>query len=286
MSSLRALWVGWLLTIAAFLVNTACAQQPSRGAVDRREPSVKSLRLYVFDCGAIKNVDPQAFGLKREHLPHLDVAVPCHLIVHPRGTLIWDTGVVPDGEIGTGLSAGTPLRQQLAAIGYRPEDITYLALSHHHFDHTANANMFSSSTWLVRQVERDLMFGANPPPSSKPSQYAELKNSKTIIVDRDEYDVFGDGTVISKAAPGHTPGHQVLILKLAKTGAVMLGGDLYHFSEQRHTDIVPTIEFNKEQTLKSRAVIEAYLTRTGTALWIGHDYAANSKLKKSPDFYE
>ena len=257
-----------------------------------RPPAVRTPRLYIFDCGLIKNLNPQTWGFEAGQLAHNDAAVPCHLIVHPKGTLIWDTGVVPEELIGSKAPgadrAGKSLKEQLAAIGYAPTDITYLALSHYHIDHAANANLFKSSTWLVRQAERDLMFADKPPPVADRNHYSELKNSKTVILDKDEYDVFGDGTVVIKAAVGHTPGHQVLILKLAKTGPVMLAGDLYHFPEQRGRFLgkVPTFEFNREQSLASRAAIEAYVKKTGAQLWIEHDSVANSKLRKSPQYYE
>src|SRR5690242_11267922 len=132
----------------------------------RQPPAVKSLRLYVFDCGVIRNLNPKTFGFEPGQVAIPDAAVPCHLIVHPRGTLIWDTGVVPDQMIGSGAPgadrAGKPLRAQLEAIGYEPENITYLALSHYHIDHAANANMFKGSTWLVRKAERDAMFAEKP----------------------------------------------------------------------------------------------------------------------------
>ena len=130
------------------------------------------------------------------------------------------------------------------------------------------------------------MFAAKPPALVDPKDYSELKDSKTIILTKDEYDVFGDGKVIIKSAPGHTPGHQVLILKLAKTGPVMLAGDLYHYPEERKLNRVPTFEYNKEQSLASRAMIEEYCKKTGTQLWIEHDYVHNSKLRKSPKYYD
>jgi N-acyl homoserine lactone hydrolase len=114
-----------------------------------------------------------------------------------------------------------PLRVQLAEVGYSPADITYLGLSHYHYDHTANANEFAGATWLVRQDERDAMFAARPPGVTEPASYAVLRNSKTLLIKSDEHDVFGDGTVVIKSAPGHTPGHQVLYVKLAKTGGIV-----------------------------------------------------------------
>ena len=212
------------------------------------------------------------------------------MIVHPRGTLIWDTGVVPDHEIGTGAPgaqrATTSLTAQMAAIGYRPEDITYLVLSHYHVDHAANANLFRRSTWLVRQAERDAMFAEEAPPVSNRTHFNALRDSQTTILDQDEYDVFGDRTVVIKAAVGHTPGHQVLVLNLAKTGLVVLAGDLYHFPEQREVEKFPTFEFNIEQSRASRAAIEAFVKDSGAQLWIAHDYIANAALKKAPRYYE
>lgn len=283
-------WYGVLLLsiLAVAAVASTVAQQRHRV----RAP--KTLRLYVFDCGVIKGLDPALFNFKKDELAETELAVPCYLIVHPKGTLMWDVGVIPDSAFkddGQPVTQGPStvtrtLKSQLAEIGYSPSDITYLAHSHYHGDHIANSNEFASSTWLVRKVERDAMFAAKPPALVDPKDYSELKDSKTIILTKDEYDVFGDGKVIIKSAPGHTPGHQVLILKLAKTGPVMLAGDLYHYPEERKLNRVPTFEYNKEQSLASRAMIEDYCKKTGTQLWIEHDYVHNSKLKKSPQYYD
>src|SRR5207245_7352212 len=120
-----------------------------------------------------------------------------------------------------------PLTAQLAGIGYAPTDITYLAFSHFHWDHIGNANVFASATWLVRKPERDIMFADPPSPRTEPANYSALNKSKTVIITKDDYDVFGDGSVVIKSTPGHSPGHQVLFLKLAKTGPVLLSGHLY-----------------------------------------------------------
>jgi N-acyl homoserine lactone hydrolase len=281
-------WYGVLLltVLATAAVLSTLAQQHRARA--------KTLRLYVFDCGVIKGLDPGLFNFKKEELAETALAVPCYLIVDPKGTLVWDVGVIPDSSLkddGQPVTQGPStvtrtLKSQLAEIGYAPSDITYLAHSHYHGDHIANSNEFAHSTWLVRQVERDAMFAEKPPALVDPKNYNELKNSKTIILTTDEYDVFGDGKVIIKYAPGHTPGHQVVILKLAKTGSVMLAGDLYHYPEERKLNRIPTFEYNKEQSLDSRAMIEDYVKKTGTQLWIEHDYVENSKLKKSPQYYD
>jgi glyoxylase-like metal-dependent hydrolase (beta-lactamase superfamily II) len=264
-------------------------------------PAPSSLRLYVLDCGRLKISDTSPYGFAPSQLATTDMPVPCFLLAHPKGTLMWDTGVLPDklllsggsvtqGNPGSSAMATVtkPLRAQLAEVGYAPEDITYLALSHCHWDHTANANDFAGATWLARPEERDAMF-ARPPSFGRcltPETYSALKNSKTVILNSDEYDVFGDGTAIIKSAPGHAPGHQVLFLKLRRTGSVLLSGDLYHYPEERAQQRVPQTDFNREQTAASRAAIEAFLKKTGTQLWIQHDFTANAKLKKAPAYYD
>jgi glyoxylase-like metal-dependent hydrolase (beta-lactamase superfamily II) len=254
----------------------------------------KSVRLYIFDCGVIKGLGVELFGFKPGEVPVRDFFVPCYLVVHPRGTMMWDVGVIPDSSFkGDGApvtdgrsTVNKPLLPQLAALGYTPADITYLGLSHYHSDHTANANAFAGSTWLVRLAERDMMF--NPPQGAivQQASFSALKTAKTKILNDDEYDVFGDGAVVIKSAPGHTPGHQVLFLKLNKFGPLVVAGDLYHYPEEKAMNRFPGFEFSKEQSAKSRTDIDAYLKAKKAQMWIEHDAATNATLKKAPEYYE
>jgi N-acyl homoserine lactone hydrolase len=284
-----------LFAAAALLTLPASAQNQ----VQKHAKPPKSLRVYVFDCGMIKGLDPfTTFHLKKEELAGVDFVVPCYLIAGPKGTLMWDVGVVPDsafkpdgspvsqGNPPVAITASKPLLPQRAAIGYTPADIAYLGLSHYHSDHTANANAFAGSTWLVHQTERDAMFADKPGGIIQVESFSSLKTSKTKILPETDYDVFGDGSAIIKYAPGHTPGHQVLLLNLKKTGPVLIAGDLYHYPEERFTDKTPTFEFNHEQSLASRKAIEDFLKQSKAKLWIEHDLATFNKLKKAPDFYE
>ena len=256
---------------------------------------VSSPRLYIFDCGVIKGLGVELFGFKAGEVPARDFFVPCYLVVHPKGTMMWDVGVISDSAFkadGAPVTDGRstvdkPLLPQLAALGYTPKDITYLGLSHYHSDHTANANAFAGSTWLVHPADRDFMFGTPPPGTIiQTATFASLKTSKTKLLDASDYDVFGDGTVVIKYAPGHTPGHQVLFLKLKKFGPLVVAGDLYHYPEERTMNRFPSFEFDKAQSAASRASIEAFQKRMKAQLWIEHDAATNAKLKKAPEFYE
>ena len=271
------------------------------GAQPSRAQPPKSVRLYIFDCGKITGVSPAGFGFKDGELATTEMTTPCYLIAHPRGTLMWDTGEIPDSALKTDGSPTTQgaftvtrsLLSQLAQIGYSPADITYLALSHYHGDHVANANEFAGSTWIVQKVERDFMFAPRPanaaakgPATPNRALYEALEKSKTMLLHSEDHDVFGDGTVVIKFTPGHTPGHQSLFLKLAKTGPVVLSGDLYHYPEEMTLKRIPTFDFNKEQTAASRVALEKFVKDNKAQLWIQHDAANGAKLKKAPEFYD
>jgi glyoxylase-like metal-dependent hydrolase (beta-lactamase superfamily II) len=251
-----------------------------------------SLRIYIFDNGAIRGLDPALFNFTREELKEVDFVNVSYLIVHPRGTLMFDAGAIADSHLTGGVvtegvvTASEPLLPQLAAAGYTPSDITYFALSHFHSDHTANANEFASATWIVQKAERDFMFADSPQGIIQPATYAALRDAETTILDNQDLDLFGDGSVVVMATPGHTPGHQVVAVKLANRGTIVLGGDLYHYPEERTTGRVPTFEFDAEQSRASRARVEEYLKTTNGELWIEHDIATHAALPKAPDYVD
>ena len=255
---------------------------------------MQSVRLYVFDCGVLKRGEPTAYGLTRAQVGSTDFSDPCYLIVHPRGTLLWDVGIIPDDQIkpggvevvaanGTNVARKT-LRSQLAEIGYSARDISYLAVSHGHADHVANANEYAGATLLIQRAEWDSMFGEAAQKLPLFAVYGALESSKTIKLDGDR-DVFGDGTVVLKSTPGHTPGHQSLFVRLARTGPVLLTGDLYHYAAERTLKTVP-VRDNKEQTLASRAAIDEFVRNTGAQLWIQHDIVTNATLKHAPQYFD
>jgi N-acyl homoserine lactone hydrolase len=275
---------------------SACAKQapPSLPVAQASQPV--GPKLYVLDCGTISPMDPTLFSLKKEEVKgDTSFVSPCYLIVHPKGTLVWDVGQVPDKDIrddGTEavvqdiLKATRRLSTQLAALGHPVESITHMAMSHYHADHTANANAFAKALWIVQQSEYDMMFKEGQIGIRTPDSYKDLRNAQRVTLNNADHDVFGDGTVIVKSAPGHTPGHQMLFLKLAQFGPLLLEGDLYHFPEERTLDRVPTFDFDAAMTRATRLKVEAFLKETGAQMWIQHDPPTYAGLKKAPDFYE
>jgi glyoxylase-like metal-dependent hydrolase (beta-lactamase superfamily II) len=262
---------------------------------------VTSPRLYVLDGGVLES-DPARYRLTAAEVATTQLSVAAYLVVHPRGTLMWDTGAIADD---TWTPTGSPvvrrlvlsnsqdrtvtlrasLGSQLASAGFAPAAITYLALSHYHWDHVANANLFTSATWLVPQAERDAMFPATGEPPH-PSTFAALRIRATTILPAGDHDVFGDGTVVIKPAPGHTPGHQLLYVRLVKTGGIVLSGDLYHYPEERTLNRLPTGEVSQEDTRRSREQLDVFLARTGAKLWIQHDLVAHRQLRLAPAYYD
>ncbi|HUF71936.1 MAG TPA: N-acyl homoserine lactonase family protein [Gammaproteobacteria bacterium] len=256
--------------------------------------AAQSTRIYIFDNGMIQGLDPALFNFEREELAEVDFVNISYLIVHPEGTLQFDAGAVADAEfeghdgpvVEGIMSATQPLAPQLAAAGYSPGDVDYFAMSHYHSDHTANANLFADSTWIVQRAERDWMFTDQPQGIINAASYSELRNAETIVLDNEDYDVFDDGSVIVMSTPGHTPGHQVVAVELENAGWIVLGGDLYHYPEERTTGRVPTFEFDADQSHASRDRVEAFIEERDATLWIEHDIATHAMLPKAPDFVD
>jgi N-acyl homoserine lactone hydrolase len=258
-------------------------------------PAVKTLRVYAFDCGSIDVSDISVFS------PGVDVGQKktltdsCYLIAHPKGALMWDTGF--SDELAT-MAEGKkvsdifhvrlkkPLAAQLKEIGYTPESVNFLGLSHMHFDHIGNVGLFPNATLLMQKEEYESAFG---PDAAKFGN--DAKNYPTLAANpsqqlNGDFDVFGDGTVVIKRETGHTPGHQILFLKLKKTGNVVLSGDLAHFTKNWENKRVPSFNFDKETSVKTMNNMEDFIKENKATLWIQHDLEQNLRIKHAPKFYE
>lgn len=282
------------LALSCALAASTCdaqAQPPTRPPGLAPLPKVTSPRLYVIDCGTLVYNRPEDYQLTREQVADTNMSVPCFLVIHPKGILL-DTGLSDrlvgrplweNVDEGYGQIKFTTLRGALADMGVTPADITYLALSHSHFDHVGNANDYAASTWLTQKAERDFMFGPRADKAYLPL-YDALARAHQVVFEGD-HDVFGDGTVILKFTPGHTPGHQALYVRLAHTGGVVLAGDLYHYCEERTLHRMPTEE-ETTGTPASREAMERFLKEKNAQLWIGHCTAFFRNAIKSPGWYD
>lgn len=270
------------LFAVALLTGAAHAQTPA---------AAPALTLYAMDCGKIALTDADMFA---DDGSYKNVAktlvVPCYLIRHPKGDLLWDTGLsqsladkpaAPEG--GEQVTVARKLTDQLADLGLAPADIEYLSVSHSHFDHIGNAGLFAASTWIVDPRERAHAFRpAARADAAGFAAYAALENAKTVEIATDApHDVFGDGAVQVIPAPGHTPGHTVLLVRLPKAGPVLLIGDLWHIAESRPARRVPRFNHDRAQTLATMDRIEALARETGAKVVLQHvaeDFAAMPKF--------
>jgi len=241
-------------------------------------------RLYVMDCGHNAATDQSRWSPGVNVGNPIELSDNCYLIRHGGEWLLWDTGY-PDAvaEKPTTTPVGTATRQktlaaQLAEIGVKPADIRFVAVSHTHGDHVGNVDMFPESTLLIQKAEVDWAFA----PDKRPPFKAERPMRK---LDGD-LDVFGDGSVTILATPGHTPGHQSLLVQLPKTGWVILSGDLAHFKDNWDNRRVASMNTSAEQTQASLKRVAELLAAKNAQLWINHDKPQSLGQKHSPEFYD
>jgi glyoxylase-like metal-dependent hydrolase (beta-lactamase superfamily II) len=284
-----------LLVACAFLWSACVHMAPAAETVD----PVSSVRLYTFDCGRIDFKDMALFSDTGEYDGKSGSLVdPCFLIRHPKGILLWDTGLGdallgrndPANDAGVTLHVRVRLLDQLATIGIAPSNVTYVAFSHFHLDHTGNANAFLAATWILNQAELNWALAPTTPPVVDLKSFSAYKTVRTEMVSGD-YDVFHDGTVRILKAPGHTPGHQVLLLKLTKSGPVLLSGDLYHLRSDRprageEAARLMTINTSRAESLASVNRVETILKNTHARLIIQHDPDDIKLLPISPAYLE
>jgi glyoxylase-like metal-dependent hydrolase (beta-lactamase superfamily II) len=280
------------LVISIFvLVLSACASDKSAPV----PAPTSALRLYVFNCGKIEVLDISVFQPGIDKGKHKTLTDSCYLVVHPKGTMMWDTGLPdalaqkPEGITFMNtfvMRMPQTLVSQLKEIGYAPESINMLGISHMHGDHVGNVGLFPKAQLLIQKEEYAAAFGPEPSKYGfDPSSYASLKSNPVKTLEGD-YDVFGDGTVMIKRMVGHTPGHQALFVKLPKTGNILLSGDLAHYTDNWEHKRVPSFNFNKEQSIQSMEDTAKFLKDNNAVLWIQHDLEQNAGIKHAPAYYE
>ena len=245
-------------------------------------------KLYVLNCGEGVAGDISRWSPGVNEGKSMDFVDSCYLIKHAQGWFLWDTGITDAvATMPNGLAPSDPravfwrrpktLAAQLEQLGVAPADIKAMAVSHTHPDHIGNVEMFPTTMLYVQKAEYEWP-AANNEPRFKPGHpVTKLEGDR---------DVFGDGSVTILSTPGHTPGHQSLLVKLPHTGAVVLSGDAVHFKSNWDNRGVPALNFSKEQTLASMQKISDTLTKEKAQLWINHDKAQRDGLKISPEFYD
>ncbi len=264
-----------LLTAIASVALASPALQAAAQTVDR---------LYIMDCGQNAATDQGRWSPGVNVGKPIELSDNCYLIRHGAQLLLWDTGypdAVADKPLTNPIGTATRARRladQLAELKLTAADVTWLAVSHTHGDHVGNVDMFPQTPLLIQKAELDWAFADGKP--------APFKRDRPIKELSGDFDVFGDGSVVILATPGHTPGHQSLLVKLNKTGYVLLTGDLAHFRDNWDNDRVPSMNTSADQTHASHARVAKLVADRKAQLWINHDKPTSAGQKHSPDFYD
>lgn len=275
------------MRLASFVFVAGAALLAALGAVPSSAIAAGVDKLYILSCGEAHAADQSRWS------PGVNVGVPmdisdnCYLIHHTQdGWFLWDTGItdavaaMPDGLKGEngGLDwkRSKTLAGQLDQLGIKPSDVKGMAISHTHPDHIGNVELFPQTMLYVQKAEYDWP-GANAPRFNPSHPVTKLEG---------DHDVFADGSVTILSTPGHTPGHQSLLVKLPKTGAVILSGDAAHFKANFDNRRVPGFNFNQDQSVASMNRIADIMAKEHAQLWINHDKAQSDTQKKAPEFYE
>lgn len=250
------------------------------------------LKLWRLDCGTVENSDLDMFAddyaLEGKRKTITD---SCYLIRHGDSYMLWDAGLglellgrnvemVP----GVHVSLKRSLVDQLGEIGVRPDQITFLGISHLHFDHMGQASAFPKAKLLIGASDWSILTSPTPDKLSDPKlldPWIKAGGARELITG--DKDVFGDGSVIMLTLPGHTPGHFGLLVRLKQTGAVLLTGDLYHVEEERVIHAVPRFNLDRTDTLSSQHRFDSIAHNLAAKVIIQHEPADIAKLPAFPN---
>jgi glyoxylase-like metal-dependent hydrolase (beta-lactamase superfamily II) len=285
-----AAWLGW--AAASTAATAATLPDPARaGFADR---------LYRLDCGRSLANDESVWTPGKNVGKPIAFSSTCWLIKHGGTWLIWDTGV-PESALNDPKGWSTlpqlivyhldqSISGQLSAIGVKPDDIHYVAISHTHGDHIGNVALFPKATVLIQRVEYAWIRSPDGPNANvnqlKALARKLMGSPKHLQLLDGDTDVFGDGSVTLFPTPGHTPGSQSLLVHLKKSGFIILSGDVAHSAANLRNDVVPSLNTDKAASVTSMENVKVMMDRYHAQLFINHDKAQTDTLKILPAFYD
>ena len=257
-------------------------------------------KLYRLDCGHSLANDESVWTPGENIGREIEFSSTCWLVKHGSDWLLWDTGV-PEATLNDPRGWSTlpslivyhldkSLVEQFAAIGLKPGDIGRVAISHTHGDHIGNVGLFPNATILMQRAEYTWIHSADGPNANVNQLMALARNllgrPKNLQLLDGDSDVFADGSVTLIATPGHTPGHQSLLIHLRNSGFIMLSGDVAHSEENFTRDIVPSLNTNKVESVTSMEKVRQLLKVYNAKFFINHDKSETDTLKLLPAFYD
>ena len=255
------------------------------GAAEKVMAASPGVEMWRLDCGEFKDFDIEgmsdvfAYPGKKKTLSN-----GCYLIRHEKQFMLWDTGFSPSiisKYKSMGIGMNQTLLVQLQKINIKPEQISIIGLSHWHFDHTGQAANFPKARLFMGKADFDYMAGKRE--GSTPEDITPwLGSSASVEKVVGDKDIFGDGSIIMLATPGHTAGHHSLLVRLSTFGSVVLSGDLWHFSEQLEHNGVPPENVDRADTLASMDRIQKVVSNLKATLVIQHEASDIGKLPTFP----
>jgi N-acyl homoserine lactone hydrolase len=257
-------------------------------------------KLYRLDGGHSLANDESVWTPGENVGKSIQFSSTCWLIEHGNEWLLWDTGV-PESALDDPRGWSTlpklivyhldkTITAQLAEIGLKATDITYVAISHTHGDHIGNMSLFQNSTVLMQRAEYTWISSPDGPNDNvnrlKALARKLLGTPKHLRLLDGDTDVFGDGSVTLVSTPGHTPGSQSLLVRLKRSGFIVLSGDVAHLEENFENDTVPSLNTDKTASIASMERIKRIIATYKATFFINHDKAETDTLKLIPAFYD
>jgi glyoxylase-like metal-dependent hydrolase (beta-lactamase superfamily II) len=287
-----------MLLVALAFMSSLAAQ--ARGALPDPKSAGVVERLYRLDCGRSLANDESVWTPGENVGRDIEFSSTCWLVKHGREWLLWDTGV-PEATLNDPKGWSTlpklivyhldmSVTSQLAEVGLKPSDIGRVAISHTHGDHIGNMGLFPSSTIIMQQAEYNWIHSPN---GSNDNVNQLMALARTLMgtpnhlqLIAGDNDLFGDGSVTLLATPGHTPGHQSLLVHLRNSGFILLSGDVVHLEENFEKNIVPSLNTSKAESLASMNRVRQLMALYKAKLFINHDKSQTGQLKLVPQFYD
>ena len=269
--------------------------------------SPQGMQLYVFTSGRLtldKSVIQNGASGK------MQVPVAFFLIKHPKGNVLFDTGnndrIITDPSYwGPFVAALDPERTpdvaidaQLSKINMKPADVNYVVLGHFHVDHAGNVGKFPASTIVYQRDEIKNAFWPAPGYATffisgdfdmlRSAVGQPMANKQKVIELDGDLDLFGDGSIYVHRTVSHTPGSQILVVRLPKTGTVVLTSDAVYLKENLDKNLLPSVGsvYDPSGMLDAYAWIRRLQDVENADIIYAHDPEVFKAHKHAPEFYE
>ena len=262
------------------MLRDLCVLGALAGALSATGALAQEVSLTRLDCGTGFN-DSRRFS---DTFKYTDPKVPftfsCYVIKHGEDYMVWDTGYLPGSNPN---AAKVTLTDQLAQLKIKPEQVKYVGISHFHADHTGQLPSLPGATLLIGQREWEALTAPKPMQGANVDAFKHwISGAGKVEPQPADKDVFGDGSVMILRTPGHTPGHQSLLVRLKEKGPVILVGDAAHFHENYESNGVPGFNFDRAQTIASLERIKEIAKNLKATVIIQHDPRDVGKLPVFP----